>query len=281
MKFIDAHAHLRHDAKGLDAIVESGVFERIWLMDLSGIGSLDGIRLAAQQEVLETVRRYEGFFLAFGFIDLDHAVPDDVSRLRDLGFVGLKPYKQFKPYSDPAYYPLYERAQALDMAVLFHTGLIAQGKPYDGSYTHAFGPENMRPVHLAAIAEAFPDLQIIGGHQGWPWMEEMEQNLYYYRNITGDVSGYMRSMPRLNEILDRRAHDGTDRYFNEKLHFATDMFYGAEADNAKALRLVKFWESYFEFVGSLYYRWGLPEEQEKFFRGNALEIESRFPGKRK
>ena len=278
MKFIDAHAHLRHDAKGLDTIVESGVFERIWLMDLSGIGSLSGIPLATQQEVLSAVRRYKGFFIAFGFVDLDHAVPDDIDRLRDLGFVGLKPYKQLKPYSDPAYYPLYERAQTLDMAILFHTGRIVRSEPYNGGYTHAFGPENMRPVHLAAIAEAFPYLQIVGGHQGWPWMEEMEQNLYYYRNITGDVSGYMRSMPKLNEILDRRTGDGTERYFNEKLHFGTDVIYGSEDSNARALRLAKFWESYFEFVGQPFYRWGLPEGQEKFFRGNALKIESRFHG---
>ena len=272
MKIIDAHAHLCHDAKGIDAIVESGVFEQIWLMDLSGLGSLGSIQLATQDEVLETVRRYNGFFLAYGFIDLDNATPDDVSRLKDLGFVGLKPYKQLKPYSAPEYFPIYQRAQELKMPMLFHTGLIAQGRPYDGRYSHAFGPENMRPIHLSSIAEAFPELQIIGGHQGWPWMEEMEHNLYYYKNITGDISGYLRSVPQLNEILDRRAHDGTDRYFNEKLHFATDEFYGIESSNARALRLVQFWKSYFEFVGGLYYRWGRDEEQEKFFRGNAMEI---------
>ena len=48
MKFIDAHAHLCHDAKGIDAIVESGVFEQIWLMDLSGVGALGNIRFATQ-----------------------------------------------------------------------------------------------------------------------------------------------------------------------------------------------------------------------------------------
>ncbi len=276
MKKIDAHAHLLHNAAGLDKIVESGVFEQIWLMDLSGFEKLGPYELATQQELLETVRRYEGFFLPFGFIDLDKATPDDVSRLRDLGFYGLKPYKQLHPYSHPEYFPIYERAQELGMAVLFHTGLIAQGEPYHGKYTHAFGPENMRPAHLAAIAEAFPDLQIIGGHQGWPYMEEMEHNLYYYKNITGDVSGYMRSIPRLNEILDRRAHDGTDRFFNHKLHFATDQFYGIASENERAIRLAKFWESYFEFVGGLYYRWGLPEEQEKFFYGNAVELRSKL-----
>lgn len=279
MKIIDAHAHLCHNAQGIDRIVESGVFEQIWLMDLSGVGDLGGVRFAEQQELLETVRRYEGFFIAFGFLDLDNAVPDDISRLKDMGFVGLKPYKQLRPYSAPEYFPLYQRAQELNMPILFHTGLIAKGDTYNGSYTHTFGSENMRPVHLSAIAEAFPDLQIIGGHQGWPWMEEMEHNLYYYKNITGDISGYLRSVPKLNEILDRRAHDGTERYFNHKLHFATDEFYGVEASNARALRLAKFWESYFEFVGGLYYRWGLPEEQEKFFYGNALELRKQFMGK--
>lgn len=279
MKMIDAHAHLCHNAKGIDAIVESGVFEQIWLMDLSGVGSLGEFQFATQQELLETVKRYDGFFIAFGFLDLDKAVPDDISRLKDMGFVGLKPYKQFKPYSAPEYFPLYERAQELNMPILFHTGLIAQGETYKGTYTHAFGPENMRPIQLAGIAEAFPDLQIIGGHQGWPWMEEMEHNLYFYKNITGDISGYLRSVPQLNEILDRRAHDGTDRFFNHKLHFATDEFYGNEEKNGRALRLAKFWESYFEFVGGLYYRWGLPEEQEKFFRGNAIELRKKFMGK--
>ena len=277
MKIIDAHAHLCHNAKGIDKIVESGVFEQIWLMDLSGIGSIGEFQFATQEEILQAVKRYEGFFLAFGSLDLDKAVPDDINRLRDMGFVGLKPYKQLKPYSEPAYFPLYERAQELRMPVLFHTGLIARGQPYCGTASHAFGPENMRPIHLAAIAEAFPELQIIAGHQGWPWMEEMEHNLYYYRNITGDVSGYLRSVPKLNEILDRRAHDGTDRYFNEKLHFATDEFYGNEDCNARALRLAKFWESYFEFVGGLYYRWGRLEEQEKFFHGNAEALRKQFP----
>ena len=37
MKAIDAHAHLRKNAKGFDKIAESGAFEEIWLMDLSGV----------------------------------------------------------------------------------------------------------------------------------------------------------------------------------------------------------------------------------------------------
>ena len=113
--------------------------------------------------------------------------------------------------------------------------------------------------------------------QGWPYMEEMEQNIYYYRNIYSDVSGYMRSIHRLNEIFDRQTHEGTGRYFNEKMFFATDEFYGEAASNFRALRLTQVWQNYFEFVGELYYRWGTPPEKEKFFRGNAITLRQSFP----
>ena len=81
MKFIDAHAHLTHDPKGIDRIAESGVFEQIWLMDLSGVGRLGDVCFATRQELLETVRRYNGFFLAFGFLDLDRDTPEQIDRL--------------------------------------------------------------------------------------------------------------------------------------------------------------------------------------------------------
>ena len=277
MKIIDAHAHLRKNAAGIDEIVDSGVFEQIWLMDLSQVGALNGVEFASQQELLDTVKRYPGFFLAFGFLDLDHAVPDDLDRLVERGFAGLKPYKPLHAYSDAAYFPLYERAEKLHLPILFHTGLIAHGDRYRGNVDHSFGAEHARPVHLTAIAEAFPDLNIIGGHQGWPFMEEMEQNLYYYRNIYSDVSGYMRSVSRLNEIFNRMTHEGSGRYFNEKMFFATDEFYGEANSNARALRLAQFWQNYFEFVGELYYRWGSPAEKEKFFRGNAIALRQSFP----
>ena len=272
MKFVDSHAHLVHNPQGLDSVVESGAFSEIWLMDLSPVQRLGDIELATEAELFEVQRRYPGFFRLFGFLDLDNATPEDVRRQRDKGFVGLKPYKQLKPYGDYSYFPLYAEAEKLGMPILFHTGLIAHASRYDGTIRHSFGPENMRPTHLAGIAEAFPDLQIIQGHMGWPYMEETEQNLYYYKNITGDQSGYLNEIKRFTETLDRRAHDGTDRYFSDKMHFATDEFYGCPASNERALKLKTFWELYFGLVGSIYYRWGRPEEQEKFFVKNAKAI---------
>jgi hypothetical protein len=61
------------------------------------------------------------------------------------------------------------------------------------------------------------------------------------------------------------------------MFFATDEFYGEANSNARALRLVQFWQRYFEFVGELYYRWGSPAEKEKFFSGNAIALRQSFP----
>ncbi len=275
MKIIESHAHLLHDHKGFDKIVESGIFEEIWLMDISGI-EIPGYQLATQKEVLQAVKDFSGRVSAFGFLDLNSDV-SEIDRLKDMGFVGLKPYKPEMPFNSECYYPFYRRAQELSMPILFHTGLVAKGLPWNGVKSgHSFGPDNMRPGHLAGIAEAFPELVIMGGHLGYPYLEETAQNLYYYKNIYHDVSGYARSIDVLPNLLDRRSNDGTGRYFNDKILFATDSFYGREHDNARAIRLCEFWQRYFEFIGGIYYRWGLPEEQEKFFYGNAAALKRRW-----
>ncbi len=271
MKTIDAHAHLLHNHTGFDKIIESGIFEHIWLMDISPV-ELPGLNFATQQEILQAVRDFQGRVYAFGYLDFNQDV-SEIDRLKDLGFVGLKPYKPALPYNSLQYYPHYQRAQELNMPILFHTGLVAKGNGWDGGATRSYGADNMRPGHLAGIAEAFPKLQIIGGHMGWPWLEETAQNLYYYANISHDISGYRHSIDSLREMFDRRCHDGTERYFNHKMHFATDSFYGNSEENEKALRLHTFWRGYFEFIGGIYYRWGQPDEQEKFFYGNAKKIQ--------
>ena len=76
-------------------------------------------------------------------------------------------------------------------------------------------------------------------------------------------------IPSVAIHFDRAANDGSGRFFHEKLFFATDQFYGLREENERALKLKQFWTLLFELVGSVYYRWGAPEEAEKFFYGNA------------
>ena len=64
----------------------------------------------------------------------------------------------------------------------------------------------------------------------------------------------------------------------EKFLFATDQFYGIRSENERALKLKEFWTLLFELIGSVYYRWGAPEEAEKFFYGNARRLRSQIGG---
>ncbi|MBI4976648.1 MAG: amidohydrolase family protein [Spirochaetes bacterium] len=272
---IDAHAHLQSGCTDLDDIVESGLIESIWVMDLSD-AHITYAPFASEAEVLTAAKRYPGFVVPFGYLDLNNGSPDSIDALRDKGFIGLKPYKPAKPYDHHDHFPLYERAAALGMPILFHTGIVSYGMPGEQNASLGHGCGTMRPSMLASIAEAFPELTIIGGHLGYPWLDETEMNLYYYKNIYHDLSGYRKDIEWFIRILDRKCHDGTKRYFNDKILFATDAMYGTPESNAAALRLVQYWQLFLEMIGGLYYRWGEPGERNKILRGNAEQLRSTF-----
>lgn len=271
MRCIDAHAHLVHNHQGFHEIADSGIFDEIWLMDLNAM-DLSGVQLATSEEVLAAVKAHPGVVFAYGHLDFSRGV-DEIDRLRERGFIGLKPYKPAVNWNDERYYPFYARAEELGMPILFHTGMVVRSGSYAsrrGAF-QGYGPEGMRPSYLAGIGEAFPRLKIIGGHMGYPWFEETVHNIYYCKNIVNDISGY-RHFDQLHtffKTLDRVANDGSGKMFYEKFFFATDQFYGLESENTRALKLREFWMLNFELIGSVYYRWGRTDEAEKFFYGNA------------
>lgn len=270
---IDAHAHLCRHPQGLDKVADSGRFEQIWLMDVSAC-ELKSHDFATQREILDAARDFPGFFIPFAYLDL-RSSPDSVDKLKEQGFTGLKAYRPEKPYSAPEYFPFYERAAKLKMPILFHTGIVEKVSILELGKHLSFGPENMRPAHLAPIAAAFPELTIIGGHLGYPWLEETAHNLYYYPNIYHDLSGYRKDLPWLLKNLDRKCNDGSSpkRYFNDKILFATDcLCYGDEKAHAEAYKMLDFWTLFLEASGTNYYRWGDPEELEKIFSSNAKNL---------
>jgi len=198
-----------------------------------------------------------------------------VDRLKDKGFFGLKVYRPEKSYDASEYFPFYERAAKLGMPILFHTGIIEKcpvGKMGQGL---AYGPATMKPSHLASVAAAFPRLTLIGGHLGYPWLEETAQNLYYYPNIYHDLSGYRNTIEWLIRNLDRKCNDGSPetRYFSDKILFATDtLCYGNPAAHPSAFKLIEFWTLFLEMVGGYYYRWGEPAERAKILSENARRL---------
>jgi len=39
-----------------------------------------------------------------------------------------------------------------------------------------------RPISLDVVTQDFPELKMIAGHGGWPWVNEMVANLLKYLN---------------------------------------------------------------------------------------------------
>jgi len=227
---IDTHAHLWNNPKGLDDLAESDTIKQIWIMDVPYYRGSSLKEMASSREILDVSKRYPGFFIPFGFVDYSKG-PEQVDRLKDQGFVGLKAIRPLLPYDDPSYFPVYERAEALKMPILFHVGIILKNTREDMTPNQSLGPTNMRPSMLDGIAAAFPKLNLIAGHMGFPWLDELFEALYYYPQISCSVCGYI-DYRWLIDHLDRRCGAGNESAETvcDRMMFATDRIYGREDD---------------------------------------------------
>ncbi|MCM8769103.1 MAG: amidohydrolase family protein [Candidatus Omnitrophica bacterium] len=259
--YFDAHGHLAHRPEDLDRIVENSPVEGAFLLDISFYQSKRVVQPATPEEILEVSRRYPHFFLPFGFLDFSQP-PEIVDRLKEKGFFGLKCIRPRYPYDDERYFPYYERAEKLGMPILFHTGLISQADRTMLPQGVSTNGSRMRPCYLWGIASAFPNLTMIAAHLGNPWGQEAYL-CGRYENIFLDLSGgdIAYRLDWLNRYLDR----GVAR----KLLLAVDATYGRQCYHQDILRVLNFWNDYFDFAlcSRESYRY-----KEEIFRENARQI---------
>ncbi len=124
----------------------------------------------------------------------------------------LEPWLHKINSNDKLYYPLYAKCVELDMPIWIHTSLnFVPTLPMD------FG----RPIYLDEVAGHFPELKIIAGHGGWPWVPEMMAVLWRHENVYTDIAAIN---PRYL-AADGSGWDTLMRYGNtilkEKILFAT------------------------------------------------------------
>ena len=85
------------------------------------------------------------------------------------------------PASDRRYYPLYAKAVELDIPVRIYSSMnYATDRPYDLGH----------PRHLDQVAIDFPELTIIGGLGGWPWVNEMVALVRRHPKLHLDTSAH-------------------------------------------------------------------------------------------
>jgi hypothetical protein len=141
---------------------------------------------ASNDEVADLLRDYPNRFIGLARISGLHGmsgVRELERRVREQGFhaLGVSALVDAIPASDRRYYPLYAKAVELDVPVRVYSSMsYATDRPYDLGH----------PRHLDQVAIDFPELTIIGGLGGWPWVNEMVAIVRRHPRLYMDTSAH-------------------------------------------------------------------------------------------
>jgi len=133
----------------------------------------------------DLVRKYPDRFIGIAGIDPCKGM-DAVREIRrsfDLGLrgVAVRPFMFGIPPTHARMYPIYSTCVELDMPIWFHLSINYSTRSMDVE----------RPIHLDQVAEHFPELKIIAGHGGWPWVNEMMAVAWRNPNVYVDIASYL------------------------------------------------------------------------------------------
>ncbi|OQX87595.1 MAG: hypothetical protein B6D55_02925 [Candidatus Omnitrophica bacterium 4484_70.2] len=167
---------------------------------------------ASNEFVAEVCKKFPEKFIGFASVNPhDEEAPQKLERaIKNLGLSGLKlhpPLQNFYPH-EKKYWPIYEKAEELNIPVIFHVGSTPFGSLVKLSQAN--------PLLIDEIAINFPNLKIILTHLGTLWHNETFMVAEKNPNVYIDTSCYPYEMENLlNEELIKRV--GEDKFI-----FGTD-----------------------------------------------------------
>lgn len=286
MKIFDVHIHYPRNWEDPDQ-PRAPLVDRLAEIAVS-VGITKGCMLTGgrfgpdYEEGMAVLDKYRDLFIPVAVIDPEETDAAGVARLHAMGYRGLKLIGVQRPYDEPDYLPVYAKAEALNMPILFHMGVIGGGVDY--SITHPrrdaaaaqvyqrmlamqdrMLPRNvsatrMSPLHLDTIANRFPGLKIIGAHIGNQGNYDYAASVARWRhNVWFDMSG--------GETIERHlfernllAANFQGEFGVEKLVWGSDCGMDEIGEHIRRFR-------------EMYERMGLSEdEQERLWWRNAAEI---------
>lgn len=169
---------------GPDALVAAMDADDVDIALLAGWHGPAGA-LISNDEVADAVARHPDRFRGVAGVDLRDPVRAvrEIRRRVDEGFVGVRvvPWLWNLPPNDRSYYPVY--VACVESGVPFctqigHTGPLCPSEPG-------------RPIpYLDDVLLDFPDLVVVGGHVGFPWIDEVVSLAMKYPNFYVDTSAY-------------------------------------------------------------------------------------------
>lgn len=138
---------------------------------------------------LKAAGQYPEMLIPFAYVHLwDKIEAGIVDKYAEQGFKGLKCITPYHPYDHDLYMPVYERAEALKLPVLFHTGLYRPNKHDVESRRPIL--KNMDPLNLDRIARSFQNLKIIMAHMGTSlFRKEAAEMVKLHANLYTDLAG--------------------------------------------------------------------------------------------
>ena len=222
---IDVHHHLPRDyepyIEKLREVCANIGIDRVVMCSSGPPGQCDNDALADAQE------KHSDIITCMGYIRLGEETPRAVDRIKDLGLAGIKVIRPLHDYDDDSYMPIYARAAAVGLPMLFHLGIVARG-PRDRFLDVSMA--RMRPVYLDRIARRFPELNLIGAHLGNPWYDEAGEVARMHPNVYFDLTGSTLKKKPPQFIADvfwwaRNEQYGLmgDKHPYEKIVFGTDV----------------------------------------------------------
>jgi len=133
----------------------------------------------------EIVKKHPDKFVGFAGIDPLKRMKAvrEIRRSYDLGLrgVAVRPFMFGIPPHHAKMYPIYSTCVELDIPIWFHLSIN-------------YSTNNMeveRPIYLDIVAQDFPELKIVAGHGGWPWVNELVAVAWRNPNIYIDIASYV------------------------------------------------------------------------------------------
>ncbi len=185
---------------------EAGIDYAVILAELAPITS----GIAANEDVARFCSQSPRL-IPFASIDpntSENPVDELAELVRNQGFKGLKLYPTYQHFypNEAKIYPLYAKAQELDIPVLLHIG----SSIFTGSRLK-YGD----PIYLDDVAVDFPELKLVQAHSGRPfWYQKALTLARIHENVYMELSG----LPPQNLLT----------YFPELERIAHKVIYGSD-----------------------------------------------------
>lgn len=194
-----------------------------------------GVELVTNEDIGRFAAEYPDRFIPFAGADPNQgrvAVDKFVKAVKDYGCQGLKlvPPVQHFDFSDPKFDPLWQAALELDVPVWTHTGHQRSHPDSDARWG--------APMLIEPVAHRYPDLKIVLGHCGFPWVWEAWSLVVRHPNVYVDISAYAN-------LYNHFPWDAYSKFdVEDKVLFATDHPLFGFQDVLDALNLVDISEEF-------------------------------------